>query len=189
MGRSFKPEKFSGLSRNGPLDKWHFFPCLVPLPIFVCLFVVYSRGTVQWKWKRERFWDDFLFNRVRLDRRVKRLVEVLVEELDCSRSFLLHVGPRATRRAVSLLVRLGRASEVSWVPSQRGNPPWACFVLFCFSFCQSVLLFGRISKISNDHFDVSFFFFCMVVKHTCKLLFSLVMPEYKMFQFVVRSSK
>ncbi|XP_074626269.1 exocyst complex component 8-like [Acropora palmata] len=49
--------------------------------------------------------------RVRLDRRVKRLVEVLVEELDCSRSFLLHVGPRATRRAVSLLVRLGRASE------------------------------------------------------------------------------
>ena len=34
-----------------------------------------------------------------------------------------------------------------------------CFVLFCFSFCQSVLLFGRISIISNDHFDVSFFFF------------------------------
>ncbi|XP_068699488.1 exocyst complex component 8-like isoform X2 [Montipora foliosa] len=49
--------------------------------------------------------------RVRLDRRVKKLVEVLIEELDCSRSFLLHVGPRATRRAVSLLVRLGRASE------------------------------------------------------------------------------
>ena len=50
--------------------------------------------------------------RVRLDRRVKLLVDALIDELDCSRSFLLHVGPRATRRAVSLLVRLGRASEV-----------------------------------------------------------------------------
>ncbi|XP_078372315.1 exocyst complex component 8-like [Oculina patagonica] len=49
--------------------------------------------------------------RVRLDRRVKLLVDALIDELDCSRSFLLHVGPRATRRAVSLLVRLGRASE------------------------------------------------------------------------------
>lgn len=57
----------------------------------------------------------FYVNRVRLDRRVKLLVEALIEELDCSRSFLLHVGPRATRRAVSLLVRLGRASEVWWV--------------------------------------------------------------------------
>lgn len=51
-------------------------------------------------------------NRVRLDRRVKLLVDALIDELDCSRSFLLHVGPRATRRAVSLLVRLGRAAEV-----------------------------------------------------------------------------
>lgn len=51
-------------------------------------------------------------SRVRLDRRVKLLVDALIDELDCSRSFLLHVGPRATRRAVSLLVRLGRASEV-----------------------------------------------------------------------------
>ncbi|XP_020606527.1 exocyst complex component 8-like isoform X2 [Orbicella faveolata] len=49
--------------------------------------------------------------KVRLDRRVKLLVDALIDELDCSRSFLLHVGPRATRRAVSLLVRLGRASE------------------------------------------------------------------------------
>ena len=51
-------------------------------------------------------------NRVRLDRRVKLLVDALIDELDCSRSFLLHVGPRATRRAVSLLVRLGRTAEV-----------------------------------------------------------------------------
>lgn len=51
-------------------------------------------------------------NRVRLDRRVKLLVDALIDELDCSRSFLLHVGPRATRRAVSLLVRLERAAEV-----------------------------------------------------------------------------
>ncbi|XP_073246335.1 exocyst complex component 8-like [Porites lutea] len=49
--------------------------------------------------------------KVRLDRRVKLLVDALIDELDCSRSFLLHVGPRATRRAVSLLVRLGRAAE------------------------------------------------------------------------------
>lgn len=49
---------------------------------------------------------------MRLDRRVKLLVDALIDELDCSRSFLLHVGPRATRRAVSLLVRLGRAAEV-----------------------------------------------------------------------------
>ena len=54
-------------------------------------------------------------NRVRLDRRVKLLVDALIDELDCSRSFLLHVGPRATRRAVSLLVRLGRAAEVCLV--------------------------------------------------------------------------
>ena len=66
--------------------------------------------------------DDNILNRVRLDRRVKKLVEVLIEELDCSRSFLLHVGPRATRRAVSLLVRLGRASEVCRVHYfYRGN--------------------------------------------------------------------
>ncbi|XP_022793025.1 exocyst complex component 8-like [Stylophora pistillata] len=49
--------------------------------------------------------------KVRLDRRVKLLVDALIDELDSSRSFLLHVGPRATRRTVSLLVRLGRASE------------------------------------------------------------------------------
>ena len=54
----------------------------------------------------------FYLVRVRLDRRVKQLVDALIDELDSSRSFLLHVGPRATRRTVSLLVRLGRASEV-----------------------------------------------------------------------------
>ncbi|EDO47810.1 predicted protein [Nematostella vectensis] len=49
--------------------------------------------------------------KVRLDHRVKQLVEALIEELDCHQSILLHGGPRATRRAVSLLVRLGRATE------------------------------------------------------------------------------
>ncbi|XP_031574721.1 exocyst complex component 8-like [Actinia tenebrosa] len=49
--------------------------------------------------------------KVRVDHRVKQLVEALIEELDCHQSILLHGGPRATRRAVSLLVRLGRASE------------------------------------------------------------------------------
>lgn len=63
----------------------------------------------------------FVVIRVRLDRRVKLLVDALIDELDCSRSFLLHVGPRATRRAVSLLVRLGRASEVCTCKFEAGK--------------------------------------------------------------------
>ena len=188
-GSEFRARKVFGTFEKRASGQETVFPCLVPLPIFVSPFAVCSRGTVHWKWKREPFWDDFLFNRVRLDRRVKRLVEVLVEELDCSRSFLLHVGPRATRRAVSLLVRLGRASEVSWVPSQRGNPLQRVLFCFVFRFANQYFSSAALVKFQITILMWVFFFFCMVVKHTCKLLFSLVMLEYKMFQFVVRSSK
>ena len=48
-----------------------------------------------------------------MEHRTKQLVEALIEELDCNKSYLLHGGPRAPRRAVSLLVQLGRAAEVT----------------------------------------------------------------------------
>ena len=51
--------------------------------------------------------------RIRVDHRVKQLVEALMKELAGQQSILLHGGPRATRRTVTLLVRLGRAAEVS----------------------------------------------------------------------------
>ena len=51
-----------------------------------------------------------------MDHRVKQLVEALMKELDGQQSILLHGGPRASRRVVTLLVRLGRAAEVSNKP-------------------------------------------------------------------------
>ena len=75
---------------------------------------------------------------MRLDRRVKLLVDALIDELDCSRSFLLHVGPRATRRTVSLLVRLGRASEVCHVDVSEQND-LALFQISYFELVSRVL--------------------------------------------------
>lgn len=47
----------------------------------------------------------------RIDHRVKNLVDVLTNELDVSPGRSLQGGPRAARRAVSLLIKLGKSSQ------------------------------------------------------------------------------
>ena len=50
--------------------------------------------------------------RSRIEHRVKSLTEVLVHELQLSPERSLRGGPRAARRAVTQLIRLGKSAEV-----------------------------------------------------------------------------
>ena len=54
----------------------------------------------------------FALYRSRIDHRSKHLAEVLVKELKGSPVGSLRGGPRAARRAVGLLIRLGRSAQV-----------------------------------------------------------------------------
>ncbi|XP_076355366.1 exocyst complex component Exo84 isoform X2 [Tachypleus tridentatus] len=49
--------------------------------------------------------------RTRIDRRIKNLVDVLMNELRVSPDRSLQGGPRAARRAVGLLIKLGKSSQ------------------------------------------------------------------------------
>ena len=51
--------------------------------------------------------------RARIDHRVKLLTEGLMSELQVSPERSLRGGPRAARRAVAQLIRLGRSAQVS----------------------------------------------------------------------------
>lgn len=49
--------------------------------------------------------------RIKVDHRINKLVEILTKELEASPSGSLRGGPRAARRAVGLLLRLGRSDK------------------------------------------------------------------------------
>lgn len=49
--------------------------------------------------------------KIRIDNRSKQLVTILTEELKVSPDRSLHGGPRAARKAVGVLIRLGKSSE------------------------------------------------------------------------------
>ena len=51
--------------------------------------------------------------RARIDSRIKQLTDVLVNELQASPERSLRGGPRAARRAVTQLIRLGKSAQVS----------------------------------------------------------------------------
>ena len=53
--------------------------------------------------------------RARIDSRIKQLTDVLVNELQASPERSLRGGPRAARRAVTQLIRLGKSAQVSRV--------------------------------------------------------------------------
>ena len=50
--------------------------------------------------------------RSRIDHRIKQLMDVLMTELKGSPERSVHGGPRAARRAVTQLTRLGKSSQV-----------------------------------------------------------------------------
>ena len=50
--------------------------------------------------------------RARIDSRIKQLTDVLVNELQASPERSLRGGPRAARRAVTQLIRLGKSAQV-----------------------------------------------------------------------------
>ena len=54
----------------------------------------------------------FLITRARIDLRAKQLTEVLMNELQVSADRSMKGGPRAARRAVTQLVRLGKSALV-----------------------------------------------------------------------------
>lgn len=51
--------------------------------------------------------------RARIDHRIKQLTEVLMQELQSSPERSIRGGPRAARRAVAQLIRLGKSPQVS----------------------------------------------------------------------------
>ncbi|CAG2257463.1 EXOC8 [Mytilus edulis] len=60
--------------------------------------------------------------RSRIDNRIKQLTEGLMGELQVSPERSLRGGPRAARRAVTQLIRLGKSAQVSPERSLRGGP-------------------------------------------------------------------
>ena len=53
--------------------------------------------------------------RARIDSRIKQLTDVLVNELQASPERSLRGGPRAARRAVTQLIRLGKSAQVGHI--------------------------------------------------------------------------
>ena len=58
-----------------------------------------------------------MYYRARIDHRIKQLTEGLMSELQVSPERSLRGGPRAARRAVAQLIRLGKSSQVGWIIS------------------------------------------------------------------------
>ena len=56
--------------------------------------------------------EPWLYCRARIDHRIKQLTEGLMSELQVSPERSLRGGPRAARRAVAQLIRLGKSAQV-----------------------------------------------------------------------------
>ena len=57
-------------------------------------------------------WSYLMICRARIDHRIKQLTEGLMSELQVSPERSLRGGPRAARRAVAQLIRLGKSAQV-----------------------------------------------------------------------------
>lgn len=97
--------------------------------------------------------------RAKVEERVKQLTDVLVFELSPDRS--LRGGPRATRRAVCQLIRLGQSTKVSAIMSRsslalfhamrQSHSQMECHTEQCTSLCRGMVTvdFSATSKVAR----------------------------------------